>query len=83
MQDYDNYEIYDAEGNVDVDKCQAIADEQACLEGKDLIHNNPELYAQICAGKVTGYASNDMRKNHYKQKEKRTKPILIAPWDKL
>ncbi|MCR5350170.1 MAG: hypothetical protein K6E20_04170 [Acholeplasmatales bacterium] len=80
MQEYD---IYDAEGNVDVDKCQAIADDIAYQEWKDLKYDNPKLYAQICAGKVTGYALNDMRKNHYKQKDKRTKPMLIAPWDKL
>ena len=77
MQEYD---IYDDEGNVDPDKCQAIADEEAYQAWRDLPIDNPKLYAKICAEKGNGYKTNNQRKLHYKSKTRKTKPIFIAHW---
>ena len=77
MQEYD---IYDADGNVDPDKCQAIADDIAYQEWKDLKYDNPELYAQICAERESRYKSTSTTKADNKAKDKDLKPIFIAHW---
>ncbi len=77
MQEYD---IYDADGNVDLDKCQAIADDIAYQEWKDFKYDNPKLYAQICAERESRYKATSTAKADNKAKDKPKKPIFIAHW---
>ena len=75
MQEYD---IYDAEGNVDVDKCQAIADDIAYQEWKDLKLTDPDIYEEVYGNKT--------KKEDKKIKEavnpKTGRPKIIFPWER-
>ena len=78
MQDLDY--LLDENGDVDVELCQAIADEAAFQAWRDLPIDNPELYAQICAERESRYKSTSTTKADNKAKDKDLKPIFIAHW---